>query len=101
MQMPSGWRRVFAMVVLLTALAPCRSVPVDEPSPLGSAGVARVVPPPGATRMQLDPSQRFIYPDLVEPVAMPEYPGELLVLRLEPLELCVEVVIAETGAVSQ
>ena len=101
MQLPSGWRSVSAMIVLLAALAACRSMPVDEASPLGSVDVALVVPPPGATRMQLDPGQRFIYPDLVEPVAMPEYPGELLVLRLEPLELCVEVVIAETGAVSQ
>lgn len=100
MRMSSGWRTVSAMILLPAALAACSSVPVDEATALGSVDVALVSPPPGATRLQLDPGQRFIYPDLVEPVPMPEYPEELLALRLEPLELCVDVVIAETGSVS-
>ena len=88
-----------ALSLLLAALPGCRSVPVDDAPPLGSVDVALVVPPPGATRMQLDASQRFVYPNLVEPVAMPAYPEELLPLRLAPLELCVEVVITGDGSV--
>ena len=90
---------IVALFAIL-AFAGCRSAPVAEAPAVGSVGVALVTPPAGATRMQLDSSQAFVFPNLVEPVAMPAYPQDLLPLRLDPLELCVEVTISAEGAVS-
>lgn len=83
------------------AMTGCRSAPVVESlANTGSVDVAIVVPPPGATRLALESSQAFVFPNLEPPVAMPDYPEELLPLRLAPLELCVEVDIAATGEVA-
>lgn len=94
-------RAIAACAVVPVLLVACRSVPVEPPPPTGSVEVGLVTPPPGATRMELAASQRFVYPNLEEPVAMPVYPPELLPLRLAPLDLCVEVVIGEDGLVRQ
>jgi hypothetical protein len=59
-----------------------------------------IVPPPsGASRMQLPQSQRFVFPDLEEPVPLPIYPPQLLAARLAPVLVCVEVDIGADGSV--
>ena len=59
-----------------------------------------VPPPPGASRLQLDPSQGFVFPLLLEST-MPAYPPQLLALRLEPVRLCVDVDIDAQGNVGK
>lgn len=87
-------------LVLALVLAGCRSMPAQPPSPVGQVDVALVPPPAGATRLQLASSQAFVFPNLVDPVVLPDYPAELLPLRLDPLVLCMDVVISEAGRVS-
>ena len=94
------WRQLLVVVLGVACSAGCRTVPVEAPPPVANVEVALVPPPPGATRMQLDPSQAFVFPLLVES-SMPEYPPDLLALRLAPLTLCVDVDIDEQGGVSQ
>lgn len=89
-----------AMAGVAMALAGCAAKPVVQAPPAGSVDVALVPPPMGAARMTLESSQAFVFPDLVEPVAMPDYPVDLLALRLDPMVLCVEVVISALGDVS-
>ncbi len=89
---------------LLVALCPlafpgCRTVPEAPPVPVAKVEVALVPPAPGATRMQLDPSQAFVFPLLLDP-EMPVYPSDLLALRLPPVTLCVDVDIGVDGLVS-
>ncbi len=85
---------------MLLALAACRSQPVVEEAPRsGDVGVSIVPPPAGAAAMPLRSDQAFVFPNLVEPAAMPEYPPDLLKLRLEPVVVCVEIDIDETGKV--
>ena len=86
--------------VVAAALVGCRSAPVAESPPVGSVNVALVTPPAGASRLRLDASEAFVFPNLVEPVAMPAYPPDLLALRLDPLELCVDVPISAEGLAS-
>jgi hypothetical protein len=97
--MTARCRHPVLLPALAAALCACRSLPVEEVTVTGSVEMALLAPPPGATRMALATNQRFIYPNLEEPVAMPAYPPELLPLRLPPLELCVDVVIGEEGMV--
>lgn len=81
-------------------LGGCRTLPAgDTAANVGDVSAALVVPPPGAARLALDTNQRFVYPNLSGPVAMPDYPPDLLPLRLPPVEVCVEVDIDEAGAV--
>ncbi|MDH7453456.1 hypothetical protein QF205_10305 [Luteimonas composti] len=89
-----------ALWILLgvTCLAACRTVPADPPPPVANVEVALVPPPPGATRMQLEASQAFVFPLLVES-ELPVYPPDLLALRLAPQTLCVEVDIDADGVV--
>jgi len=94
------WRGSIVVLSVALAFAGCRSTPAVEAPAVGSVDVALVTPPAGATRMQLDSSEAFVFPNLVEPVAMPAYPPDLLPLRLDPLELCVEVTISAEGLVS-
>jgi hypothetical protein len=58
-----------------------------------------VAPASGTSRMQLPPSQRFVFPNLNAPVSMPVYPQALLAARLEPKDVCVEADIGADGAV--
>ena len=95
-----SWQVVIVGLLALLALAGCRSVPVAEAPAVGSVGVALVTPPADAAPMQLESSEGFVFPNLIEPVAMPEYPPDLLPLRLDPLELCVDVTISAEGLVS-
>lgn len=103
--MNGGWRGrgrgVLVAVSFALVLSGCRSAPVVGTPAVGSVDVSLVTPPAGATRMQLDSSEAFVFPNLVEPVAMPAYPADLLPLRLDPLELCVEVTISAEGLVSE
>ncbi|WP_407354476.1 hypothetical protein [Luteimonas sp. R10] len=62
-------------------------------------GVSLLLPPPGATHLELAATQRFVYPNLIDPVALPEYPPRLLPSRLPPVTVCVEVDIGEDGGV--
>ncbi len=98
--MNGRWRIGAIACVVATALVGCRSAPVAESPPAGSVDVALVTPPAGASRLHLDASEAFVFPNLVEPVAMPVYPPDLLALRLDPLELCVDVTISAEGLVS-
>jgi len=97
---PKGWHWLLCMLALIATQSGCRSVPEAGPAPRGSVDMALVPPAAGTTRLQLASSQRFVYPNLLEPAAMPDYPQELLPLRLDPMVLCVEVVISEAGGVS-
>ena len=94
------WRALATTLLVVALLAGCRSKPEVASPPVGSVDVALVPPPMGAARLALESSQAFVFPNLLEPVAIPAYPGDLLSLRLEPMTLCVEVVISERGDVS-
>lgn len=96
-----GGRAAFvAGIALATLLAGCRALVVEQAPPnVGDVSAALVPPPAGATHLELASSQRFVYPDLDGPVAMPVYPPGLLPLRLSPVQVCVEVDIDEAGAV--
>lgn len=83
----------------MACLAGCRTVPADPPPPVANVEVALVPPPPGATRMQLESSEAFVFPLLVES-ELPVYPPDLLALRLAPQVLCVEVDIDAGGQVA-
>lgn len=90
--------------VALLLLSACAShAPSTEPMPetvrSGDVGMEIVPPPPGASRMQLPPSQRFVFPNLAGSAAMPVYPQALLAARLEPEDVCVEADIDADGAV--
>ena len=100
--MNERWRECWSTsaIACAVALVGCRSAPVAESPPVGSVNVALVTPPAGASRLRLDASEAFVFPNLVEPVAMPAYPPDLLPLRLDPLELCVDVTISAEGLVS-
>ncbi|TYT25625.1 hypothetical protein FZO89_04770 [Luteimonas viscosa] len=87
------------MFLGLACVAGCRTLPADPPEPVAKVDVALVPPPAGATRMQLDSSQAFVFPQLLES-PMPAYPPDVLALRLPPLELCVEVDIGSDGTVT-
>lgn len=98
----NGPLRVSGLALACVLMLPaCRHAPVAETPAVGSVGVSLVTPPAGATRMQLDASQAFVFPNLVDPVAMPAYPQDLLPLRLAPVELCVDVTISGEGLVSE
>lgn len=88
------------------AISGCRAVaPVQAPEPIpaparsGQVGVEIVQPSPGTSRMKLPASQRFVFPNLIGPVPMPEYPQTLLAARLEPAVVCVEADIGADGRV--
>ncbi len=88
------------------AISGCRAVaPVQAPEPIpaparsGQVGVELVQPSPGTSRMKLPASQRFVFPNLIGPVPMPEYPQTLLAARLEPAVVCVEADIGADGRV--
>ncbi len=49
--------------------------------------------------MQLPQTQRFLFPNLEDPVAMPVYPASLLQARLAPVLVCVETDIGADGRV--
>lgn len=89
---PGPW-----MVLTVACLAGCRTVPAELP-PVASVEVALVSPPPGAARLQLDSSEAFVFPLLVES-DLPAYPSDLLALRLAPQTLCVDVDIDADGLV--
>ena len=93
-----------AAAVALLMLAGCASQPPSAPPApetvrSGDVGMEIVPPPPGASRMELPPSQRFVFPNLAQPAAMPVYPQALLAARLEPKDVCVEADIGADGAV--
>lgn len=94
----------FAAIPLFVAAAAgygCATAPVAEAPPpnAGDVGVSLLLPPPGATHLELASTQRFVYPNLIDPVAMPEYPPQLLPSRLPPATVCVEVDIGEDGGI--
>lgn len=66
----------------------------------GSADASLLLAPAGAPRIELRQNQGFAFPDRIGSVEMPEYPPELLPLRLEPVELCLDLDIDESGAVT-
>lgn len=49
--------------------------------------------------MALARHERFVYPTLEAPVAMPPYPAALLPERLAPVDVCVDVVVGADGDV--
>ena len=85
---------------LLALLAACATQSVPSPPPVGNVELAVVPPPPGASRLQLDPGQGFVFPLLLEST-MPAYPPDLLALRLAPVRLCVDVDIDAQGNVGK
>lgn len=91
------WPRTWILLGV-ACLAGCRTVPADPPPPVASVEVALVPPPAGAARMQLDSSEAFVFPLLLES-ELPIYPPDLLALRLAPQTLCVEVDIGADGLV--
>lgn len=92
--------RIGCAAAFALMLVGCRTLPIEAPvANTGSVDVALLMPPPGAARLELEASQGFAFPTLLEPVAMPDYPAELLMLRLPPLQLCAELDIGEDGRV--
>lgn len=84
---------------IVLGVAACRSLPPEPAAdPVGSVDLAIVPPPQDASRLQLDPSQAFVFPQLLD-APLPDYPQDLLALRLPQLALCVDVDIGEDGAV--
>jgi hypothetical protein len=88
------------------AISGCQTVaPIQTPEPIpaparsGQVAVEVVQPSPGTSRMKLPASQRFVFPNLIGPVPMPEYPRTLLAARLEPAVVCVEADIGADGRV--
>ncbi|KLJ01311.1 hypothetical protein [Luteimonas sp. FCS-9] len=97
--------RTAAPGVFALLLAGCASVPVPpEPPPApparGEVGAALLAPEGDTHRMALGRHQRFVYPTLEQPAALPAYPAELLPLRLPPVEVCVDVVVGTQGQVT-
>ncbi|WP_202839989.1 hypothetical protein [Luteimonas saliphila] len=87
------------MFLGLACATGCRTLPAEPPEPVANVDVALMPPPAGAARMQLDASQAFVFPQLLES-PMPAYPADVLALRLPPVELCVEVDIGSEGSVT-
>ena len=91
---------LFAATVLLTA---CASSPppaaLPPPSAQGAVGESLIQPASGARRMDLARNRRFIHPNL-ETSTLPDYPADLLALRLAPVVVCVDAVIDVAGLVS-
>ncbi|MBB3344003.1 hypothetical protein [Luteimonas sp. RC10] len=97
-------RRGAAAGALAMLLAACTSAPVPpEPAPApparGEVGAALLAPDGDSNRMALGRHQRFVYPTLEQPAAMPDYPADLLPLRLPPVAVCVDVVVGTDGQV--
>ena len=94
--------RIRLIVCLAAAgIGGCRTAPPapqPAPPPVASVDAALVPPPAGASRLQLDASQAFVFPQLLES-ALPAYPPDLLALRLAPVEVCVEIDIGADGRV--
>ena len=96
------WSRYLVLAPGVACGAGCRTTPVEQPpvDPVGSVDMALVPPAPGPSRLQLDSSQGFVFPLLLEST-LPGYPPELLPLRLPPQTLCVDVDIDAQGLVSR
>ena len=96
------WSRYLVLALGLACGAGCRTTPLETPAvdPVGTVDMALVPPAAGTARMQLDPSQAFVFP-LLRESQLPEYPPELLALRLDTQALCVDVDIDAQGLVSQ
>lgn len=92
--------RIRLIVCLAAAgMGGCRTTPpAPPPAPVASVEATLVPPPAGASRLQLDASQAFVFPQLLES-ALPAYPPGLLALRLAPVEVCVAVDIDADGRV--
>lgn len=84
-------------------LSACRSTPVAAPAPAlpnqGEVGAELLQPAVGTARMTLEAGQRFVFPNLGEDAPLPVYPPDLLPLRLDPVAVCVDVVIGADGNV--
>lgn len=96
--------RAVSAGMLAALLAACASAPVPpEPAPApaahGEVGAALLAPDGDSNRMALARHQRFVYPTLEQPAALPDYPADLLPLRLPPVEVCVDVVVGTDGQV--
>lgn len=89
------------LVSLVPGCAPtrvARGPVVTQPAHSGQVGVELLPPGAGASRMQLASNQGFSYPtQVVQP--MPEYPVDLLALRLPATSVCVDVGIDAEGNV--
>ncbi|WP_101927053.1 MULTISPECIES: hypothetical protein [Luteimonas] len=94
--------RKVAVLLVATLLGACRTTPAPAPAlpNLGEVGSELMQPAAGATRMALDPRQRFVFPNLIPPVGLPTYPDALLPLRLAPVTVCVDAVIGSDGLVA-
>lgn len=72
----------------------------DPAVPVGAVGVALVLPPPGAARMELAATERFVFPRQHEPVVLPVYLAPLLDASPARVEVCVEIDIGADGRVA-
>lgn len=89
--------------LMSSGLAGCVSTPtVESPAPdrHGAVGASLVQPASDSRRIALASHQRFVYPTLDPPAALPAYPIALLPHRLAPVEICIDVVVGEDGRVA-
>ena len=88
-------------LLLLLAVA-CRTAPNPQPAPLpapshddrGAVG-AKMLSDPGGPSLRLGPGEEYVPPQFTPGNPMPEYPPELIRLRLKPHVVSVRMVVDE------
>lgn len=107
MQVSRGRQTISTLGVIAAAAislaSGCASTPAATPPPpvTVAGGVnAELLVPEAAERMQLQANQIFVLGDLNNPDVSPEYPAQLLPLRLPDQPICVRFVVNRDGSVS-
>lgn len=97
-------------IVTLLALAACRSASVPPPAPPPppprddpdrGAVFAKLVPDPNAPSINLGPDEEYISPQIMPGNPLPEYPPDLVPLRLPPHTIVVRFIANERSRVEQ
>jgi hypothetical protein len=93
-------------IVLLIALTACRTqrpavVPhTPTPDPMGEGAVAaKLLEDPNVPRVRLGPGEEYVEPFIAPENPVPEYPVELLKLRLKPHVVVVRMLVDEEGQI--
>jgi hypothetical protein len=94
------------IVLLLLALTACRTQRVavvphtPTPDPIGEGAVAaKLLEDPNVPRVRLGPGEEYVEPFIDPENPVPEYPAELLKLRLKPHVVVVRMLVDEEGQI--